>query len=49
MQITLTDIVLGLEAGRAAWTHIILEEIPTGFKDKKSCCLLLKLLTPGWK
>lgn len=49
MQIALTDTVLGLEAGRNAWTHIILKEIPTGFKDKQICCLVVKLLTCGWK
>lgn len=48
MQTALAD-VLGMEAGRNAWTHIILKEIPTGFKDKQICYLLLKLLTCGWK
>lgn len=38
-----------MEAGRAGRTHIILKEIPTGFKDKQNCYLLLKLLTHGWR
>lgn len=46
MQMALTDTVLGLEAGRN-WTHIILKEIPTGFKHKQICYLLLKLSTCG--
>lgn len=49
MQIALTDTVLGLEAGRNSWTHNILKELPTDFKDKQICYLVVKLLTCGWK
>lgn len=39
----------GADAERNAWTHIVLKEIPTGFKDKQICHLVVKLLTCGWK
>lgn len=44
-----TDALVGLEAGRAGWTHIILKEIPTGFKEKQNCYLLPKLSARGWR